>query len=125
MPIAPPTDGPPPSPALDPAAARETGQPMPNTQGIQGLASPMSLQPQGPDLSVVNKMFQAVKEALLLLAQAVPAQAAGLQNIISLVDTEAKTFGNTNGSTPGATGQVTTQAGAQFPGGGISQGKSF
>jgi hypothetical protein len=85
----------------------------------------MSMQSQGPDLSGVNKMFQAIKEALLLLAQSVPAQAAGLQQIISQVDAEAAKFGSANGAQPGATGQVTTQAGAQFPGGGIAHGKSF
>jgi len=85
----------------------------------------MSMQPQGPDLSGVNKMFQAIKEALLLLAQSVPTLAPDLQSIISQVDGTAAKFGTQNGSQPGATGQVTTQAGSQFPGGGMSQGKSF
>lgn len=127
MPMTPPVDGPPPSPATDPTAAREAGQPMP----ISGLASPIQMQGSGPDLSGILMLGQKIEEGMLSIAQAVPAIADGINQAKSMFMAALAQFasqsGSSNGSMPGAgaTGQVVTQAGAQFPGGGQGSARPF
>lgn len=125
------TDGAPPSPATDPAAAQEVGQPM----ALSGLSSPMQLQASGPDLSGIFTLIQKLEEGLLTLAQAVPMIAPDIEHArVILMQAGGKFATQATGSgtspsaplVPGAptggpaagapTGQVVTQAGAQFPG---------
>lgn len=127
MAITPPIDGPPPSPATDPAAAKEAGQPMP----VSGLASPMQMQQQGPDLSGILKMGEAIEQGLLSMMQAVPQVAPDLEAVknqfMAVLGKFVGQAGSSNGSMPGpgARGQVVTQAGANFPAGGQGSGRPF
>ena len=127
MPIQPPVDGPPPSPATDPAAAQEAKQPMP----VSGLANPIQMQGQGPDLSGVLKMAEAVEQGLLSIMQAVPQIAPDLEQVKAMFMASVGKFvgqaGSSNGSMPGAgvRGQVVTQAGSQFPAAGQGAGRPF
>ena len=133
--MTPPVDGPPPSPATNPAAAREAGQPMPNQApgggGAAGLANPISMQQQGPDLSGILKMGEMIEQGMLSIAQSVPqiADEMGQAKAIFMaaLGKFVSTSGQSNGSMPGAAarGQVVTQAGSQFPGGGQGSGRPF
>lgn len=122
--VIPSTDGPPPSPDLDPAAAREAGRPQP--MPISGLASPMQAAPQGPDVSGIYTLGQKLEEGLLALSQAAPSIATDLEQCRSLLMNALGKFATqssgsgTSGTlpvVPPPTGQVVTPAGAQFPGG--------
>lgn len=127
MPFTPPVDGPPPSPATDPAAAKEAGQPMP----VSGLASPIQLASGGPDLSGILMLGEKVEQGMLSIAQAVPTIAPEIEQakavFMAAMAKFLTTAGNSNGSMPGQAprGQVVTQAGAQFPGGGQGSGRPF
>lgn len=127
MPFTPPVDGPPPSPATDPAAAREVGQPIPASQ----LAAPMQIQPQGPDLSGILQLGHQIDQGLLSLASAVPTIADGIGRIRGQLDALmgqfASTAGQSNGSMPAAQprGQVISQSGNQWPAGGQQAGRPF
>lgn len=119
MPMTPPVDGPPPSPATDPAAAKEAGQPFPISQ----LAGPMAMQPQGPDLSGVNTLIQKLQEGLLTLSGALPMIAPELEQCRSILAAAAGRFlsqvassSGKPGAGPAPTGQVVSPAGPQFPG---------
>lgn len=111
-----PIDGPPPSPATDPAAAREVGMP------IDQLTTPMQIQPQGPDLSGLNTLGQKLIEGMLALAQAAPVIArdmdmavATMQQALGKLGSQAG-MGGSGSMPPRVAGSVVTQAGAQFPG---------
>lgn len=127
MAFTPPVDGPPPSPATDPAAAQEVGKPMP----VSGLAKPMQIQGSGPDLSGVLTLGQKLVEGMLALAQAAPIMAGDIAQAKEILMTGlgkvASSAGGGNGSMPGAspTGQVVSGAGPQFPAGGQTSGRAF
>lgn len=127
MPMTPPLDGAPPSPATSPEAAREVGRPMP----VSGLAQPMAMQPQGPDLSGILTLGEKVEQGMLSIAQAVPPIAAEIEQAKAMFMAALGKFisqaGASNGSMPAGApkGQVVTQAGAQFPAGGQGAGRPF
>jgi hypothetical protein len=132
MPFTPPVDGPPPSPATDPAAAQEVGRPGPAQPpgASAGLAKPLQMQGSGPDLSGVLTLGQKLVEGALSLAQAVPVIAGEMAQVKELIMTALGKIASQspgNGSMPGPNpqGQVVTQAGPQFPGGGQGAGKPF
>lgn len=127
MPFTPPVDGPPPSPATDPAAAQEARQPMP----IDQLASPIQMQGSGPDLSGILTMAEHIEQGMLSIAGAVPQIADEMGQAKALFMAAIGRFvsqaGSSNGSMPAQSpkGQQVTQAGAQFPGGGQGAGRPF
>lgn len=119
------TDGPPPSPAIDPAAAKETRQPPPpgaQAQQIQGLAPGIGMPQQGADLSGILTLGQKVEESMLTLMQAAPIMAPELEQARTLLMNALGKFANQGGSNgsmpkgPAPSGSVVTPAGAQFPG---------
>lgn len=98
---------------------------------VSGLANPIQMQGQGPDLSGVLKMAEAVEQGLLSIMQAVPQVAPDLEQVKAMFMASIGKFvgqaGSSNGSMPGAgvRGQVVTQAGAQFPAAGQGAGRPF
>ncbi len=127
MPMTPPIDGPPPSPATDPVAAKEAGQPMPVSQ----LANPIQMQGGGPDLSGILMLGEKVEQGMLSIAQAVPSISgeigAAKEMFMAALAKFMSTSGSSNGSMPGQSprGQIVSQAGNQFPGGGQGSGRPF
>lgn len=129
-------DGPPPSPVTAPAAASEssqmkmlTGGAAPGQPGGPGAGQPAG----GTDLSGIMMLGQKISEALMSLAQALPAQGAIfgqadelLKNGIAQAMQSQPGGGGAAGGAPGAGAAPagsTTQSGTQFPGGGFNAGR--
>lgn len=126
MPIAPPLDGPPPSPAVDPAAAQETGASPGQVQSLLGGQNPAF--PSGPDLSGVLTLGQKIDAALTTLAQAVPLISPEIQQMQAILTnalgkfSATSTGSGTSGQMP--MGMVVSPTGNQFPGA-MNAGKPF
>lgn len=140
MAFAPPTDGPPPSPMLDPAAAQEAGRP---ASAVAGLTAGSQLTaPPGPDVSGVLSLGQKIVEGLLALSQAAPVIGPDMDQAQAIVINALGKFsaGATGtGTSPAAPlagpqmqtqapppkGAVVGQAGPQFPGAVTSNSRPF
>lgn len=136
MAFAPPTDGPPPSPALDPAAAQEAGMPASAVAGLTA-GSALTSAPAGPDVSGILALGQKLVEGMLALAQAAPMIGPDMDQAQSIVMNALGKFSSgatgtgTSSTSPLTTtpqqppaqtqapppkGAVVSQAGPQFPG---------
>lgn len=137
MPMIAPTDGPPPSPALDPAAAQEAGRPASAVQTLtagqrpsaaMGGNMPGAMQGGGPDLSGIMVLGQKIDEALLALAQAAPVIGPDVQQMQAiLMNALGKFAAQASSAGPGQpqpTGLTVSRSGPQFPGA-QDGGKSF
>lgn len=128
-------NAPPPSPATDPRAAGESS-PINTMTGGQPPAAGATGQPTpqaGPDMSGILMLGQKVSEAMLTMAQALPAQAGLIDQARAMWENALAQWTQTAGSSPaGASGAPmspppgsVTQSGTQFPGGGFAAGKPF
>lgn len=133
-------DGPPPSPVVSPAAASEsskmqmlTGGAAPGQPG--GPTGPGARPSGAPDLSGIMMLGQKVDEALMSLAQALPAQAGIFGQASELLKNAIAQalqsqpggggpVGGAGGPAGGSPAGATTQAGNQFPGGGFGAGRT-
>lgn len=127
-------DGPPPSPVTSPPAASESSQMKMLTGGAAPgqPGGPGAGQPAGaPDMSGIMMLGQKIEEALLSLAQALPAQGGIFGQAAELLKNGIAQAmqsqpGGGAGTQPGggAPAGSVTQAGNQFPGGGFGAGRS-
>lgn len=126
-------DGPPPSPVTAPAAASESSQMKMLTGGAApgqpgGPTGPGARPSGAPDMSGIMMLSQKVDEALMSLAQALPAQAAVFGQAAELLKNAVAQAMQSQPGGGGATGGgapmgSSSQAGPQFPGGGFGAGR--
>lgn len=125
-------DGPPPSPVTSPPAASESSQMKMLTGGAAPgqPGGPGSGQGSAPDMSGIMMLGQKIEEALLSLAQALPAQGGIFGQAAELLKNGIAQAmqsqpGGAGGVQPGggAPAGSVTQAGNQFPGGGFNAGR--
>ncbi len=135
-------DGPPPSPVTSPAAASQTSRLAMLTGGAApgqpgGPGSPGAPSGTQTDMSGVLALGQKISEAILAMAQAMPAQAGQLDQGRELIENAIAQFLQTSGGTgtapnrplapppaaPATTPPPVTQSGVQFPGGGFGAGR--
>ena len=127
-------DGPPPNPATDPRAAAESSP----TRTLIGGTPPgqpgQSAPPAGPDMSGVLMLGEKVTEAMISLAQMMPAHTGLIDQARALLETALAQWvqgqasaamqpgmGVPSSPPPGAV----SQAGPQYPGGGMHMGRPF
>lgn len=128
-------NGPPPSPVTSPAAASNVsklgmltggaGPGQPGGPSGAGGAGPTA----APDLSGVMALGQKITEAILSLASALPGQAGLFDQARELIENgiaqALQSQSATRAGMSGApSGQASTQAGPQFPGGGFGAGRT-
>lgn len=135
------TDGPPPSPVTDSAAAQEAGRPASAVAGLVAGSGQNPQMPAGQDTSGIMVLGQKLIEGILTLAQAAPLIAPDMDQAQSIIMNAlgkfaAQSVGGTGTSptmplapagappagqgpapaTGGGGGAPVSQSGAQFPG---------